>query len=85
MPDPRAYMRLAASIRAQIASGTYPADKPLPSIRELRETSGHSRQTVGKTMSVLESEGLVYRVPGLGYYVVDPEDKPADSVAPRFP
>jgi DNA-binding GntR family transcriptional regulator len=74
--DPRAYMRLAASIRAQIASGAYPAGQPLPSIRELREASGHSRQTVGKAMWVLGCEGLIWRVPGLGYFVVDPDDPP---------
>ena len=68
-PDPRAYMRLAALIREQIASGKLAPGGPLPSIAILRREHGHSRQTVGKAMHVLENEGLIYRVPGLGYYV----------------
>ena len=68
-PDPRAYMRLAAIIRQQIADGTLARGARLPSIAVLRRDHGHSRQTVGKAMHVLEDEGLIYRVPGLGYYV----------------
>ena len=68
-PDPRAYMRLAALIREQIAGGKLAPGDRLPSIAILRREHGHSRQTVGKAMRVLEGEGLIYRVPGLGYYV----------------
>ncbi|HYB48945.1 MAG TPA: winged helix-turn-helix domain-containing protein [Streptosporangiaceae bacterium] len=68
-PDPRAYMRLAALIREQIASGKLAPGAQLPSIAVLRRERGHSRQTVGKAMRILEREGLIYRVPGLGYYV----------------
>ena len=68
-PDPRAYMRLAALIRDQIASGALAPGGRLPSIAVLRRRHNHSRQTVGKAMRVLEDEGLIYRVPGLGYYV----------------
>ena len=62
-------MRLAALIREQIASGTLAPDRPLPSIAVLRRQHSHSRQTVGKAMRILEGEGLIYRVPGLGYHV----------------
>jgi GntR family transcriptional regulator len=62
-------MRLAAIIRQQIAEGTLARGARLPSIAVLRRDHGHSRQTVGKAMHVLEDEGLIYRVPGLGYYV----------------
>jgi GntR family transcriptional regulator len=62
-------MRLAALIRDQIASGTLTAGSQLPSIAVLRRQHGHSRQTVGKAMRILEGEGLIYRVPGLGYYI----------------
>ena len=68
-PDPRAYLRLAALIRDQIASGTLAPGGRLPSIAALRRQHGHSRQTVSKAMRILEGEGLIYRVPGLGYYI----------------
>src|SRR5580658_6896347 len=77
-PDPRAYMRLAAFIRVQISDGKLAPGGRLPSIAVLRHEQGHSRQTAGKAMRVLAEEGLIYRVPGLGYYVscgvpVEPE------------
>jgi GntR family transcriptional regulator len=62
-------MRLAALIRDQIADQTLAPGAQIPSIATLRRQHGHSRQTVGKAMRVLEGEGLIYRVPGLGYYV----------------
>jgi GntR family transcriptional regulator len=68
-PDPRAYMQLAALIRDQIASGILAPGGRLPSIAVLRRQHGHSRQTVGKAMRILAHEGLIYRVPGLGYYI----------------
>lgn len=68
-PDPRAYMRLAAFIRDQIASRTLAPGGPLPSIAVLRREHGHSRQTVSKAIRILEDQGLIYRVPGLGYYI----------------
>ncbi len=71
-PDQRAYMKLAALIRDQIASGEL-APGGRVSIGVLRDKTGHSRQTVDKTMKVLERGGLVYRVPGLGYFVSYPE------------
>jgi GntR family transcriptional regulator len=68
-PDPRAYMRLAAFIREQIADGKLAPGGRVPSIAVLHREQGHSRQTASKAMHVLESEGLIYRVPGHGYYV----------------
>ena len=68
-PDPRAYMRLAALVREQIASGKLAPGAQLPSIAVLRREHGRSRQTVGTAMRILAGEGLIYRVPGLGYYV----------------
>jgi DNA-binding GntR family transcriptional regulator len=71
-------MRLAALIRAQIAIGTLAAGGRLPSIATLRREHGHSRQTVGKAMRILEGEGLIHPVPGLGYFVSYPA-----AAAPR--
>ena len=63
-------MRLAALVREQIAEGKLTRGARLPSIAVLRREHRHSRQTVGKAMRVLEDEGLIRRVPGLGYYVI---------------
>ena len=62
-------MRLAELIEAQIVGGALPAGMPLTSIGELRLKHGHSRQTVGKAMRVLERRNRIYRVPGRGYFV----------------
>ncbi len=67
--DPRAYMRIARSIRQRITEGRLRPGMPTPSIRTLTEEYGVARQTAAKALRLLESEGMVYRVPGLGYYV----------------
>jgi DNA-binding GntR family transcriptional regulator len=67
--DPRRYMQLAATIRRQIADGTLAKDAGLPSIRLLCAEYQLSRQTAGKALRILENEGLIHRVPGLGYHV----------------
>ncbi len=68
--DPRAYIRLAADLRRDIADGTYPPGSPTPSITTLSQQHGHARQTCAKALGLLVDEGLLIRYPGLGYYVV---------------
>jgi DNA-binding GntR family transcriptional regulator len=67
--DPRAYMRVAAAVRRQIAEGCLAPGASLPSITVLCREHALSRQTVGKGLRLVEEEGLIYRVPGLGYFV----------------
>jgi GntR family transcriptional regulator len=69
--DPRAYVRIAAAIRAQIQDGTLQPGSPTPSITTLAQEHGVARQTAAKALHVLVDEGLVIRIPGLGYYVTD--------------
>jgi GntR family transcriptional regulator len=69
-PDPRIYVRLANELREQIRNGTLPVGSPAPSITTLSQEHGTARATIGRAFSVLEAEGLVKRIPGLGYYVV---------------
>jgi GntR family transcriptional regulator len=68
-PDPRLYVRLAATLRMQIADGALARDSRMPSISVLCKEHSLSRQTAGKALRLLEREGLIYRVPGLGYHV----------------
>jgi DNA-binding GntR family transcriptional regulator len=67
--DPRSYVRLAARLRNQILSGEVAPGHPVPSITTLSQEFGHSRQTCGKAMQLLEREELLTFIPGLGYYV----------------
>jgi DNA-binding GntR family transcriptional regulator len=69
MPDPRLYVRLAATLRSQIGEGVFAKGSPIPTISVLCEEYRLSRQTAGKALRLLEDEGLIHRVPGLGYHV----------------
>jgi DNA-binding GntR family transcriptional regulator len=71
MEDPRAYVRIADLLRQRITAGQIKAGQPVPSITALTQDHGVARQTAAKALQMLESEGLVYRVPGLGYYVTE--------------
>ncbi len=68
-PDQRLYMRLAGSLREEIMKGLRAPGSKLPSITSLCRLHNLSRRTGGHAMQILENEGLVYREPGLGYYV----------------
>jgi DNA-binding GntR family transcriptional regulator len=50
---------------------------PTPSITSLCQELGHARQTCAKALRILEDEGLVNRVPGLGYFVTRNADTKA--------
>jgi DNA-binding GntR family transcriptional regulator len=79
--DPRSYVRLAARLRKEILSGTLTPGHRAPSITTLSRELGHTRQTCGKALQLLEQEELLIRVPGLGYYVARnraPIEKMAD-------
>jgi DNA-binding GntR family transcriptional regulator len=67
--DPRTYMRIATAIRDQIVSGDMRPGERVPSIAVLSRDHGTSRATAGKAVRLLEREGLIFRVPGLGYHV----------------
>lgn len=67
--DSRAYVRLAAIVRLQIIDGTLGPGQPAPSITRLSQEHGHARPTCGKALRMLEGEGFLTRIPGLGYYV----------------
>jgi DNA-binding transcriptional MocR family regulator len=80
--DRRAYVRVAAELRGQIADGRLPAGEMVPPIKKLCLDSGYSRQPVGRSLRLLEREGLIARVPGVGYYVCPrPGDPQAGTVS----
>jgi DNA-binding transcriptional MocR family regulator len=76
VPDHRAYVRVADELRSQIADGRLPAGELIPPIKKLCLDTGYSRQPVGRSLRLLEREGLITRVPGIGYYVCSRPGEP---------
>jgi DNA-binding GntR family transcriptional regulator len=71
--DPRKYVRLAAVLRERILDGTLRPGETVPSITTLvTEHGGWARQTCAKALRMLEAEGLLVRVQGLGYFINGP-------------
>jgi len=69
LADPRAYVRLAAMLRQQIGDGKLQPGERTPSLTRLSREHGHAPLTCSKALRILEGEGLLTRIPGLGYHV----------------
>jgi GntR family transcriptional regulator len=67
--DPRPYVQLAIVLRRQIIEGRLKTSDRTPSITMLSQGTGHARRTCSKALQLLVDEGMLVRVPGLGYYV----------------
>jgi DNA-binding GntR family transcriptional regulator len=69
--DPRLYVRISDVLRGQIEEGTLKAGKPMTCLGEVARSFAVSRPTAQRAMHVLVDEGLVWLVPGLGYFVCE--------------
>ena len=65
--DPRRYVQMLRFLRTRIEDGTYKPHELMPSVNQLSKETGYSRHTITKALRILQDEGLVQRVPGLGY------------------
>lgn len=63
------YQQVAEVLRARIADGTYPPNRPIPSIPHLMQEFGVARGTVMRAVEILIQGGLVHVVQGRGTYV----------------
>jgi GntR family transcriptional regulator len=66
------YIAIAAVVRDRIATEQLGPHTLLPSERELADQHGVSRMTARQALSLLESEGVVYRKPPRGTFVAEP-------------
>ena len=69
------FAQLAGILRAQIESGKLRPGRALPSLTQLMQYYGLSRNTVRRSISVLAEEGLVRTRPGWGTFVVPPSER----------
>lgn len=77
MPEPRTnrsplYVGIAAELRERILTQQLAPHTVLPSERELSEQHRVSRMTARQALTLLESEGHVYRRPPRGTFVAEP-------------
>jgi DNA-binding GntR family transcriptional regulator len=63
------YLGIAADLRARIRNGEWQPGANLPRLKDLAAECGANRDTVGRAVGVLESEGLVWAVPRRGTIV----------------
>src|SRR5271154_1085974 len=70
--DPRKDVQLAAVIRGRILDGSLRPGQSVPSISVLAAEHGWARQTCSKALKMLEAEGLVLRIRGIGYFLNGP-------------
>ncbi len=62
-------------LQAELTDGTYAIGERLPSEPDLAETYAVSRATLREILSVLERDGLVRRVHGVGTFVTAPDKR----------
>lgn len=63
------YKRIAAAIRERIESGELRSGEQVPSVTELTETHGVSRNTALRALRLLRDEGLIVVEQGWGSFV----------------
>lgn len=67
------YLQLARILRERIGSGEYAPGQKIPPLIDLQDEFDLSSMTVRRATDVLESEGLLVKVPGRGTFVTRPE------------
>ncbi|MFE5871173.1 GntR family transcriptional regulator [Streptomyces roseifaciens] len=71
-PASAPYRRIAAELRARIASGEIGPGEKVPSVRRIAQEWGVATATAAKVLAVLREEGVVRAVPGVGTVVAAP-------------
>lgn len=80
---PNTHLRIADELRTAIKNGEY--TERLPTAGKLAEAYDVSRALIGRSMSVLELEGLVESHHGIGWFVAGScEYRPADVLLRRM-
>ncbi len=62
------YLQIADIMYEQILSGTWKAHERIPSIRETAVDMEVNPNTVTRTYTLLQEQGIIYNKRGIGYY-----------------
>lgn len=70
------YLQLADQIMDEVESSSYHNGRRIPSVREYAAKAGVNANTVMRTYSHLQQEGIIYNQRGIGYfYAQDARDR----------
>ena len=73
-PSKGIFLQIAERISEKILNGIYQSDDKIPSVRELAMETGVNPNTIMRTYSQLQSEGIIENKRGVGFFV-NPEAK----------
>jgi GntR family transcriptional regulator len=75
------YIKIADHLIAQIEAGDLLTGDQLPPERKLSSILGINRMTLRRSLKVLQSQGLIIRVHGVGTFIAEPKiDRQVDTV-----
>ncbi len=63
------YVQIADQFNSQILKGVWKADEKVPSVRQLAVELEVNPNTVMRTYSMLQKQGIIYNKRGIGYFV----------------
>ena len=66
------YRKISEDIRALVLAGEYAPEDMIPSENELAARYQTSRLTVRRALQILENDGLITPLRGMGYFVRAP-------------
>jgi DNA-binding GntR family transcriptional regulator len=72
---------VAAMLRAELAAGEHPVDRPFPSEKTLCERFGVSRYAARLALGELEASGLIATIHGKGRFIVDSDETTSDHLS----
>ena len=65
------YQQIKEQMTGLIVMGVFPPESRLPSVRALAAETGLNPNTIQKAYQELESEGVIYTLPGKGCFVAE--------------
>lgn len=79
------YAQIADMVREGVLQGTWDEEERIPSIREMAVETEVNPNTVTRTYSLLQEQGVVYNRRGIGYFIASgAREKTKDIMRDEF-
>ena len=74
-PNSPVFVQITEELKRKILTGEYPPDSQLPSVRTIAEQAGVNPNTVQRSLTLLEDQGLVVTRGTIGRFVTSDRQK----------